>query len=161
LFKGHKSWDGRSRIGGSKSKPAIEIFGQFKHRRKEDYTQGNLSGIRHEHNAIVVSIESERKRRRWNDREVMPSLSIAVVEIRKQMPLIGGPVLVLGPAIGPPCPPVSSSCCYAASSSIDLSQLSTTHHSFPITLQLSFLASRQRWLVSQFRSPISRSQLTT
>jgi hypothetical protein len=53
-------------VGGSKSKPSIKIFGYYKHRRKEDYIQGNLSSIRHEHNAIVVSIE--RKTGCWNDR---------------------------------------------------------------------------------------------
>ena len=70
-------------VGGSKSKPAIEIFEHYKHGRKEDCIQGNLSSIRHERNAIIVSTEC--KTRRWNDREVMPSLANAVVEIRKRM----------------------------------------------------------------------------
>jgi hypothetical protein len=61
IVQGHKLGMGGHGVGGSKSKPAIKIFGHYKHRRKEDYIQGNLSGIRHEHNAIVVSIESKHK----------------------------------------------------------------------------------------------------
>src|SRR5438045_2388871 len=83
IVHGHKLGIGGHGVGGSKSKPTIEIFEHYKHGRKEDYIQGNLSSIRHEHNAIVVSIE--RKTRRWNHREVMPSLLNAVVEIRKRM----------------------------------------------------------------------------
>lgn len=83
IVQGHKPGMGGHGVGGSKSKPAMEIFEHYKYGRKEDLIQGDLSSIRHEHNAIVVSIE--RKTRRWNDCEVMPSLANAVVEIRKRM----------------------------------------------------------------------------
>lgn len=60
--------------------------------------------------------------------EVMPSLSNTVVEIRKRM---STPVLVLGPAIGHPHSPVSSSVCHAAK---QLDRSFTTKHHSPFLL---------------------------
>jgi hypothetical protein len=73
-------------------------------------------GIRREHNAIVISIESMKAR---GDAgmiaELMPSLSNACRR-NSEANVLGrrAPVLVLGPAIGPPCSPVSSFVCHAA-----------------------------------------------